>query len=508
MPAPAGSPVRWRAMLALCIGTAAAAWHPVPMPGLRGRAPPGQCCRVRLLCAGTGGHAAEDGDAGAGRLQPKNQQELIEQAKAAQQLQRDADKARAAGGVVKATRKTKRKPLPIDPLTPPPHADSFPPYEQREYFWYELIYESKRSGARVGRIHTPHGVVDTPGYVPVATIAAQKGVDHRLMDSVANQQLMFCNTYHLLLQPGPDVVEAAGGLHKFMGRDMSRPLITDSGGFQVFSLAFGSVADDLNEGNVKGSGSRSHAPTVLDVKEEGVSFRSYRDGQRITLTPESTVQHQKKLGADIIIPLDELPPYRVSAEKLRESLYLSHRWEARSLREHMRDPRQQAMYAVVHGGVDRALRQESIDYLTSLPFEGYAMGGSFGKLGDELADIVGFMCPQLPPDRPRHLLGIADLPSIQRCVLHGVDTFDSAFPTRNGRHGCLFARPENIKIGNSKWARHHEPVSPYLPYTGAYLHHLFKAKEPLAVVLFTQHNLCFMQDFMRGIRDDILLGKL
>ena len=343
-------------------------------------------------------------------------------------------------------------------------------------------------------------------------MAAQKAVDHRLMDSLADQHLMFCNTYHLLLQPGPDVVEAAGGLHKFMGRDLTRPLITDSGGFQVFSLAFGSVANDLqsslNAGNVKGSRRRSHAPTLLKVNEEGVTFRSYRDGQRVTLTPESTVLHQKKLGADIIIPLDELPPYRVSQQRLRESLYLSHRWEARSLREHLKNPKQQAMYAVVHGGVDRVLRQESIDYLTSLPFEGFAMGGSFGKLGDELADIVGFIAPQLPKDRPNHLLGIADLPSIRRCVVHGVDTFDSAFPSRNGRHGSLLADDGHINIANGKWANHHEPISPYLPYTAAYLHHLFKAKEPLSTILFTQHNLCYMQDFMRKMRQDILDDKI
>jgi len=232
------------------------------------------------------------------------------------------------------------------------------------------------------------------------------------------------------------------------GRDPTRPLITDSGGFQVFSLAFGSVADDLNVGNVKGSRRRAHAPTLLNVNEGGVTFRSYRDGQRVFLTPESTVQHQKKLGADIIIPLDELPPYRVSKERLRESLYLSHRWEARSLREHLNNPKQQAMYAVVHGGVDRELRQESIDYLSSLPFEGFAMGGSFGKLGDELADIVGFMAPQLPDDRPKHLLGIADLPSIRSCVVHGVDTFDSAFPSRNGRHGSLLTHAAPINIAN------------------------------------------------------------
>lgn len=393
----------------------------------------------------------------------------------------------------------------VDPLTPPPSCAEFPPYQPTDFFRYELIHRSKISNARVGRIHTPHGIVDTPGFVPVATIGALKGVEIRQMDEMADQQLMFCNTYHLLLQPGPEVVSGAGGLHEFMNRDRTRPLITDSGGFQVFSLAHGSVADDLN---IKGSRRTNNPPTLIRVDEEGVQFKSYRDGNIVTLTPESTVDIQKALGADIIIPLDELPPYRISAQRLKESLYLSHRWEARSLRQHLLDPRNQAMYGVVHGGVDKALRQESLDYLSSLPFDGYAMGGSFGKLGDELVDLVGFMCPQLPAERPNHLLGIADLKSIERCVAHGVDTFDSAFPSRNGRHGSLLTEHGTMRVGSRKYRDCHEPVSKYLPYSGAYLHHLVKAKEPIAASLFTQHNLCFMQDYMRGVRERILNDEL
>ena len=265
---------------------------------------------------------------------------------------------------------------------PPPDASTFPSwsYSPRPFFHFELLHQSTKSAARVGRIHTPHGTIDTPGYVAVATNAALKGVDIRDADTVG-QQLIFCNTYHLLLQPGTDVVEGAGGLHNFMNRK-SGPLITDSGGFQVFSLAYGSVHEELSTGGElkrrggggekKGSlhvtGGKGGKPSV-QVTEEGAIFRSYRDGKSFLLTPESTVQAQKSFGADIIIPLDELPPYHIDRNVLVNSVERTHRWEARSLQEHLKDVKDQAMYCVIHGGLDRELRQKSLDYLTSLPFD-------------------------------------------------------------------------------------------------------------------------------------------
>ena len=264
---------------------------------------------------------------------------------------------------------------------PPPDSSTFPSwsYSQRPFFHFELLHQSTKSAARVGRIHTPHGTIDTPGYVAVATNAALKGVDIRDADTVG-QQLIFCNTYHLLLQPGTDVVEGAGGLHKFMNRK-NGPLITDSGGFQVFSLAYGSVHEELSTGGElkrrgggekKGSlhvtGGKGGKPPVK-VTEEGAIFRSYRDGKSFLLTPESTVQAQKSFGADIIIPLDELPPYHIDRNVLVNSVERTHRWEARSLQEHLKDVKDQAMYCVIHGGLDRELRQKSLDYLTSLPFD-------------------------------------------------------------------------------------------------------------------------------------------
>lgn len=187
---------------------------------------------------------------------------------------------------------------------------------------FELLHTSKRSRARVGRIHTPHGIIDTPNFVAVGTNGTVKALDNALVSEIG-LQLMFCNTYHLMLQPGTDLVREAGGLHRFINRNM--PIITDSGGFQVFSLAYGSVADEL-----KSRGTKKEGGSVLKITEEGVLFRSYRDGQKVLLTPESSIAAQKDLGADIIIPFDELPPYHFSSENLKQSLERTHRWEARS----------------------------------------------------------------------------------------------------------------------------------------------------------------------------------
>lgn len=243
--------------------------------------------------------------------------------------------------------------------------------KQATDFSFQLIHKSRRSRARVGRIITPHGVIDTPGFVAVGTNGSIKALDNETVSQIG-LQLMFCNTYHLLLQPGTDVIEKAGGLHTFINRNL--PIITDSGGFQVFSLAYGSVASELKSQGKKQSGS-----SVLKITEEGVQFRSYRDGRLITLTPESSIQAQKALGADIIIPFDELPPYHVDPRYLQKSLERTHRWEKRSLEEHQKNPQHQAMYGVIHGGTDPSLRLHSLKTLSKLGFDGFAIGGSLGK---------------------------------------------------------------------------------------------------------------------------------
>lgn len=377
----------------------------------------------------------------------------------------------------------------------------------KESFRFEIIHKSSKSRARVGRIHTPHGIIDTPAYVAVATNAALKHVDHRLVGD-AGQQLMFCNTYHLLLHPGPAVIEAAGGLHKFMNRKGA--IITDSGGFQVFSLAHGSVYDELNMKSRVGT-NKKYTSLLLSVTEEGATFRSYRDGSKITLTPEYSVQIQKSLQGDIIIPLDELPPYHMERSKLVESVNLTHRWELRSLREHLKNPKNQAMYAVIHGGVDRELRQKSIEFLCSHPFDGFAIGGSLGKDRQELIQLLEFVMPRIPTEYPNHLLGIADLESIERVVPLGVDTMDSCYPFRVGRHGNLFTRRGVLHISQSKYKNIFEPPDPewgLKDVTLAYLHHLLKAREPMALTLLSLHNALFMVEFMKDMRHRILRDEI
>ncbi len=238
-------------------------------------------------------------------------------------------------------------------------------------FGFKIVHQSKKSRARVGQIITPHGVIDTPNFVAVGTNATLKAIDNEMVHNLG-LQLMFCNTYHLMLQPGTKTVAKAGGLHKFINRNA--PIITDSGGFQVFSLAYGTVKDEL-----KSKGQKKANNSVLKINEEGVTFRSYRDGSKIILTPETSIQAQKDLGADIIIPFDELPPYHMDQRQLEKSLHRTHRWEKRSLDEHLKNPQGQAMYAVVHGGINPDFRKLSCSYLGQLPFDGYAIGGSLGK---------------------------------------------------------------------------------------------------------------------------------
>ena len=445
------------------------------------------------------------------------------------------------------------------PLPPLPTLVDFPKwsYEARDFFRYELIHQSTKSNARVGRIHTPHGIIDTPAFVAVATNAALKGIDFQQFDTKptitstsndanvgaatttttspisSSSQLIFCNTYHLMIQPGAEIIGAAGGLHEFTKR-RNGPFITDSGGFQVFSLAYGSIAEELaSKGELKRSkkgsnGSNSNHRGQLDgadavqVTEDGVIFRSYRDGNKLLLTPETTVQAQKLIGADIIIPLDELPGYYVNRERLVESVARTHRWEARSLQEHLKDVKQQAMYCVIHGGMDYELRKESVDYLTSLPFDGYGIGGSMGNGRAELQELLTWLMPMFNNNadprvvsKPRHLLGIADEESIRNSIPHGFDTFDSCYPTRLGRHGTVLTRNGTVRLQSGKHARSFNvkiddacTCTTCQTYDRAYLCHLFKANEPIATTLAATHNLHYMYDLMAQLRQDILDDKI
>lgn len=417
------------------------------------------------------------------------------------------------------------------PPLPPTPASDFPAwaYEPRDFFSFEILHTSTKSRARVGRIHTPHGTIDTPSFVAVATNGALKGVDFRQADA-AHQQLIFANTYHLLLQPGADVIEQAGGIHQWTGRT-DRPFITDSGGFQVFSLAYGSIFEELaSKGELKKRSTSKNKRTnhssqltgqdAVKVTEDGVVFRSYRDGSKFLLTPETTVQAQKQIGADIIIPLDELPGFYVDRERLVESVARTHRWESRSLLEHLKSVKNQAMYCVIHGGADKDLRKQSVDYLTSLPFDGYGIGGSLGDGRDQLKEILTWLMPMFEKDeriqsKPRHLLGFADEESIRNAVPLGIDTVDSCYPTRLGRHGTVLTRQGTIRLQSGTHARSFDikidsacTCSTCALYDRAYLWHLFKANEPIAVNLAATHNIHYMNDLMAQIRQDIMDNKI
>ena len=373
-------------------------------------------------------------------------------------------------------------------------------------FRFEILHQSKKSRARVGRIHTPHGIIDTPNFVAVGTNGTLKALDNQMVDSIG-LQLMFCNTYHLLLQPGTDIIRKAGGLHSFINRKM--PIITDSGGFQVFSLAYGSVANEL-----KSKGTKKKDGHVLKINEEGVLFRSYRDGKSILLTPETSILAQKDLGADIIIPFDELPPYHIQSDQLQNSLERTHRWEKRSLDEHLKNRQDQAMYAVIHGGVDPNLRQRSAQFLTNLPFDGFAIGGSLGKTKPEMVKMLTTLMPEIPLEKPNHLLGIGDLESLQSCIPLGIDTFDSSYPTRAARHGLLLTKDGGVKIDRGSYADTFKPIEEGCScwacthFSLAYLRHLFKANELTAYTLATVHNLHFMVALMEDYRRKILMDQL
>lgn len=373
-------------------------------------------------------------------------------------------------------------------------------------FRFEILHQSSRSNARVGRIHTPHGTIDTPSFVAVGTNGTLKGLDNTVVDSLG-LELMFCNTYHLLLQPGRDVVREAGGLHTFIGR--KHPIITDSGGFQVFSLAYGGVANEL-----KSRGLKKQDGTVLKVSEDGVVFRSYRNGEAVTLTPESSVDAQKDFGADIIIPLDELTPFHLDRRAFLASFARTHRWEARSLARHRDNPNGQAMYSVIHGGTDPELRKQSAEQLAQMPFDGHAIGGSLGKDRDQMLETVAHTLPFLPPEKPNHLLGIADLYSVDRFIPLGIDTFDSAYPTRSARHGVLFTDKGPIRLKSRRHQFDQSPPEDDCPcplcqhHSIGYLHHLYKAHEATAATLASYHNVAYMVKYLRRLRQAILDDRI
>lgn len=373
-------------------------------------------------------------------------------------------------------------------------------------FKFEVIYKSKKSRARVCKIYTPHGIINTPNFVPVGTNGTLKAIDNFLVDKL-NIDLIFCNTYHLLLQPGVNIIKNSGGIHKFINRQ--KPIITDSGGFQVFSLAYGGVAKEL-----KSKGQKKYDSGVIKVSHDGVLFRSYRDGAKILLTPEISIKAQKDIGADIIVSFDELLPYHVEKKELLKSLARTHEWEKRSLEEHQKNINNQALYSVIHGGIDNLLRKTSIDYLKQLPFDGFAIGGSVGKNRQEMFEMLSYLMPEIPEDKPNHLLGIGDIESIETIIKLGIDSFDSSHITKCARHGLLFTKKGFIRILKSGNSEIYKPIEQDCScytcqnYSLGYITHLFKAKEIAGMTLATIHNLHFMVKLLENYREKILNGDL
>ena len=377
-------------------------------------------------------------------------------------------------------------------------------------FGFEVLAEDPGSRARVGRIDTPHGSLRTPTFIFCATKATVKASSVEDLEA-ANVDIILANTYHMLIQPGPDVVERMGGLHKFMGWD--GPMLTDSGGFQIFSLGQGTEANEI-----KSSGARKQTKLLQKLTEEGATFRSPRDGSYHTLSPESSIQIQRKLGADLIVVLDECTPYHVDQAYTENSLALTKRWADRSLAEFERShDGRQALYGVVQGGVYEALRRESAEFVSSRPFFGHAVGGCLGAQADQMYDVVRYSMEPLRRDRPVHLLGIGAIRDIWEGVEMGIDTFDCVTPTRIARHGWALSREAPSFRRNLKNAKFREDDAPLdedcdciacRRHSRAYIHHLLKANEILGLHLLTVHNIRYMTRLLATVRSAILAGRL
>lgn len=353
-------------------------------------------------------------------------------------------------------------------------------------FRFEIDAVDVGSRARAGRWTTPHGVVETPAFMPVGTRGTVKGLwPSQLRD--AGAQMILANTYHLALRPGPDVVRDLGGLHAMMGWD--GPILTDSGGFQVFSLA------DLR---------------TLD--DERVVFKSHIDGSLLELTPESAVRIQEDLGADCIMCLDECPAHDVSAERLAAAVDRTTRWAARCRDAQRRTD--QALFGIVQGGTERRERERSAEGLLPLDFPGYAIGGlSVGERPDRMYATLDFTVPMLPADRPRYLMGVGRPIDLIEGVLRGVDLFDCVMPTRNARNATAFTSTGVVKMRNARHQRDQSPLDPACDcatcrrFSRGYLRHLFLSNEMLGPMLLSLHNVTYYQRLMRELRAAIREGR-
>jgi queuine tRNA-ribosyltransferase len=388
--------------------------------------------------------------------------------------------------------------------------------------FFKILKKSKQSKARLGLIQTPHGVIHTPAFYPVATRATVKCLSPEEIKEIGFEAVL-SNTYHLYLRPGHQVIEKMGGLHKFM--NWSGPIATDSGGFQVFSLGYG-----LEHGVGKLSGffpGNSNKPDkpvrtkLFKVNQKGVEFVSHLDGSKHYLTPQKSIQIQEALGADIIFTFDECTSPLSGYNYTKESMERTHNWAEICLEEHskkrpsslkLRRP-EQALFGIIQGGQWKDLRLESTRFISQLPFEGLAIGGSLGKTKKDMYQILDWVIPEMPEQKPRHLLGIGHPDDLVKSVAKGVDLFDCVYPTRLARHGIFLTPKKELNILNACYQKDKRPImkncscSVCQNFSRAYLHHLFRTKEILGLRLATFHNLRFMNQLMGKIRQGIRIEK-
>ncbi|WP_341282908.1 tRNA guanosine(34) transglycosylase Tgt [Paenibacillus sp. FSL H8-0537] len=353
---------------------------------------------------------------------------------------------------------------------------------------YELLKVCKQSGARLGRVHTPHGVIETPAFMPVGTQATVKTMSPEELKTM-DAHIILSNTYHLFLRPGHDLIKRAGGLHKFMNWD--RPILTDSGGFQVFSLS-----------------------EMRKITEEGVQFRSHLNGDKMFLSPEKAMEIQNALGSDIMMAFDECPPYPAEHAYVKQSLERTTRWAERCLESHAR-PQDQGLFAIVQGGMYEDLRIQSAKDLTSMDFPGYAIGGlSVGEPKHLMYQALEYTVPLLPTDKPRYLMGVGSPDALLEGSIRGIDMFDCVLPTRIARNGTTMTSEGRLVIRNAKYAEDFGPLDPKCScytctnYSRAYIRHLMKADETFGMRLTTYHNLHFLLQLMRDVRQAITEDRL
>ena len=377
-----------------------------------------------------------------------------------------------------------------------------------ERLWFEV--GARDGAARAGTIHTAHGPVETPAFIPLATKGTVRGLESEEVAALG-YQLILGNTYHLFVSPGPERIAAAGGLHGFMGWE--RALITDSGGFQVFSLAHGGVADE-----VKGSGrSGGEHGSRVEITEEGARFRSYRDGSELFISPEVSMRVQAALGSDIALAFDECTPFHADRDYTARSTARTHRWLDRCLEWHRQEgPARQAVFGIVQGGVHEDLRRESAEAVAAAGVDGIAIGGTLGRDKAEMHEVLAMTAPLLPEAAPKHLLGIGEVDDLLGGIALGLDVFDCAVPTRLARHGVALApSPESrfrLDMRKGGWEGSREPLAEGCPCPACrrhdrdYVSYLSRAEELTAVRLLVLHNLTYMRELTTHARAAIAAG--